>query len=379
VPAQLVVMSALPLTPNGKIDRNALPAPEFVGQRVRVAPRNAIEQALADIWQHVLDVPSVGVEDNFFELGGDSLRVLKMLSKVRACDDLPIELKLRDVIARPTIGELSGYAESDKSLDPLLLLNNRVAGVAPVFCLHAGFGTVFDYEPLARHLEGRCTVYGLQCRMLLDHAWVDDSIDAMAIDYAQYIRQKQPEGPYRLVGWSLGGTLAVLVAHELESQGQQVSLLGLVDSFVPQAGQDEPPRDWQGDLAGFLCVILGVEKSSLVVPALPAGTLQAELEPLIDEVRSAHGRHSKYADISSAELAHTFTVAMKLKALSARLAGLPETIASAQCWWAGTGAFTARVPGSRQDLGVEAGHYDILKHPDVLEGLVTRVEGTLAQ
>ncbi|WP_338744881.1 amino acid adenylation domain-containing protein [Pseudomonas putida] len=373
VPAQLVLMPALPLTPNGKIDRNALPAPEFVGQRAQVAPRNAIERALAEIWQQVLDIPSVGVEDNFFELGGDSLRVLKMLSKVRACEALPIELKLRDVIARPTIAELSGYSDKEASLDPVLLLNSRVAGVAPLFCLHAGFGTVFDYEPLARRLEGRCAVYGIQCRMLLDHTWVDDSIQAMAIDYAQYIRQKQPEGPYQLVGWSLGGSLAVLVANELESQGQKVSMLSLVDSFIPQPGQVGPDADWGDDLQGFLSVILGVDKQRLKVPTVAAGCDSAGLERVIEAVRVAQPKLSAYAEIGSAELAHTFVVAMRLKALSQQMPALPGTAADASCWWAGAGGFEGRIAGNARHIGVDAGHYDILKHREVLDGLSAMV------
>nr|WP_225778800.1 non-ribosomal peptide synthetase [Pseudomonas sp. Marseille-Q3773] len=374
VPAQLVLMPALPLTPNGKVDRNALPAPEFVGQRVQVAPRNAIERALADIWQQVLDVSSVGVEDNFFELGGDSLRVLKMLSKVRACEALPIELKLRDVIARPTIAELSGYADNEASLDPLLLLNSRVAGAPSLFCLHAGFGTVFDYEPLARRLDGRCAVYGIQCRMLLEHAWEDDSIQAMAIDYAQYIRQKQPQGPYHLLGWSLGGALAVLVAHELESQGQQVALLSLVDSFIPQPGQVAPDTDWRDDLHGFLGVMLGADRERLVVPALAADCDSDGLAQIIDAVRATQAGQSAYAEIGSAELAHTFVVAMKLKALSQQMAALPVTVAEAACWWAGSGNFDERIAGPARHASVDAGHYDILRHPEVLDGMVALLQ-----
>ncbi|AJG12081.1 non-ribosomal peptide synthetase [Pseudomonas plecoglossicida] len=372
VPAQLVLMPALPLTPNGKIDRNGLPAPEFAG-RAWVAPRNAIEQALAAIWQEVLQVEQVGVDDNFFELGGDSLRVLKMLSKVRAREDLPIELKLRDVIARPTIAELSGYASDDASLDPLLLLNSRVSASTPLFCLHAGFGTVFDYEPLARRLEGRCTVYGLQCRMLLDHAWVDDSLETMAIDYAQYIRQKQPEGPYQLAGWSLGGTLAVLVAKELESQGQRVAVLALVDSFVPSARQAVQESDWSADLRGFLAVILGVSADALVLPVVPVGSTQDALERVIETARAAQVAQSAYAEIGNADLAQTFVVAMKLKALSRQLRQLPSTEAAASCWWAGEGAHVGGISGSCQDIAVDAGHYDILEQVDVLEGVIARL------
>ncbi|MFV3291893.1 non-ribosomal peptide synthase/polyketide synthase [Pseudomonas sp. NY11955] len=369
VPTQLVLLDAMPLTPNGKIDRNALPAPDFIAQRQRVAPRNEAEQALAQIWQEVLSVEEVGIEDNFFELGGDSLRVLKMLSKVRAHSGLQLDLKLRDVMAKPTIAELSGYSEAEVSLDPVLLLNTRIANATPLFCLHAGFGTVFDYEPLARRLEGVCSVYGVQCRMLLDRAWQDESLQAMAIDYAQYIRQKQPEGPYRLAGWSLGGTLAVLVAQELERQGQAVTLLGLVDSFVPCALHDEMTEDWTDDLQGFLSVLLGVPKHQLVVPAIAVGTDVTVLQEIVEQVRADQAGQSLYADIDSAELAHTFDVAMRLKALSLKLTSLPRTKALATCWWAGRAADPAWTFATHASHAVEAGHYDILKHTEVIEGL----------
>jgi amino acid adenylation domain-containing protein/non-ribosomal peptide synthase protein (TIGR01720 family) len=369
VPTQLVLLEAMPLTPNGKIDRNALPAPDFVGQRLHRAPRNDVEQVLAQIWQAVLSVEEIGIDDNFFELGGDSLRVLKMLSSVRAHSGLALDLKLRDVMAKPTIGELSGYSVNEASLDPVLLLNTRVANATPLFCLHAGFGTVFDYEPLARRLDGVCSVYGVQCRMLLDRTWQDESLQAMAIDYAQYIRQKQPEGPYRLVGWSLGGTLAVLVTQELERQGQTVALLGVVDSFVPCALHAEVAEDWTLDLQGFLSVLLGVPKERLVVPELAVGADLPYLQGVIEQVRTAQPGQSLYAEIDSAELAHTFAVAMRLKALSLKLTSLPPTQALATCWWAGRNGDPAWTFATEASYAVEAGHYDILKQPEVIEGL----------
>jgi non-ribosomal peptide synthase domain TIGR01720/amino acid adenylation domain len=378
VPAQIVVLEAMPLTPNGKIDRNALPAPDFVGHRMHLPPRNNVEQALAQIWQEVLSVDQIGINDNFFELGGDSLRVLKMLSKVRSHVGLHLDLKLRDVMAKPTIGELSGYSSVEVDLDPVLLLNARVETATPLFCLHAGFGTVFDYEPLARRLEGVCSVYGVQCRMLLDRQWKDESLQAMAIDYAQYIRQKQPEGPYRLAGWSLGGTLAILVAQELEIQGETVAMLGLVDSFVPQATDDQTAEDWSDDLHGFLSVLLGVSKDALEVPPVPAGMGGASLQLLIEEIRSNPLGQSMYADIDSSELAHTFEVAMRLKALSLNISSLPRLKARATCWWAGhvTPAWNITV---RTSQSVAAGHYDILKHADVIEGLAAQwlLEGSM--
>ena len=54
-----------------------------------------------------------------------------------------------------------------------------------------------------------------------------------ATDYVERIRTIQPMGPYYLVGWSLGGALAMEVAHQLEQAGRNVAFLGLLDSYVP--------------------------------------------------------------------------------------------------------------------------------------------------
>jgi thioesterase domain-containing protein len=251
------------------------------------------------------------------------------------------------------------------------LLNSETAHHSPLFCLHAGFGTVFDYEPLARRLDGQRSVYGLQCRMLLDRQWDDESLASMAIDYSQYIRQQQASGPYHLMGWSLGGTLAVLVAQELESQGQRVAFLGLVDSFIP-TGEDVLSDDWSEDLRGFLAVLFGLPAESLPTVEVKATTGSTVLEHLIAQVQTGAAAQSVYAGISPEELAHTFQVAMKLKALSQQISGLPPTRAQADCWWARQ---TPDLPASnlacaRSNEQIPAGHYDILNHPDLLHRLL---------
>jgi amino acid adenylation domain-containing protein len=371
VPAQILVLSEFPLNANGKLDRKALPEPEFKGREF-IAPRNGLERALAAIWQEVLQVEHVGVTDNFFELGGDSLRILKVLSKVRASEALDIELKLRDMISKPTIAELSGFAPQDlQNLDPLLLLNSRSHHAPALFCLHAGFGTVFDYEPVARCLEGERSVYGLQCRMLLDRQWEDESLAAMAIDYAQYIRQKQAEGPYHLLGWSLGGTLAVLVAQELESQGQHVEFLGLVDSFMPAPDQANEQEDWSADLRSFLAVIFALPVEQLAPLTLTANHAVGELEAVIEQIKTQLPTVSAYASIGSDELAHTFCVAMHLKRLSIQLDALPRTTRAAHCWWAASASDLDHpdVPGSATNIRIPAGHYQMLNHPLLLTNL----------
>ena len=150
----------------------------------------------------------------------------------------------------PTIAGLLGLETQapQHMRQPLLALNRPCEAAAPLFCLHAGLGTVFDYQPLARLLQGKRTVYGLPCRMLADPAHCDVSLEQMAADYCRMIRRVQPEGPYHMLGWSLGGTLAAMVAALLEADAQTVAFLGLIDSYIP--GTDSPePDDWKRDFS----------------------------------------------------------------------------------------------------------------------------------
>ncbi|MFK3721581.1 non-ribosomal peptide synthase/polyketide synthase [Pseudomonas fulva] len=369
VPSQILVLEHLPLSPNGKVDRKALPDPSFKG-REYVAPRNALEAGLAAIWQEVLELEQVGVTDNFFELGGDSLRTLKVLSKVRNQPALGVELKLRDMMSKPTIAELSGYVDDAVAvLSPLLPLNGPVAQCEPLFCLHAGFGTVFDYEPLARRLDGVRQVIGVQCRMLLDKHWQDSSLEAMAQDYAGFIRVQQPQGPYHLLGWSLGGPLALLVARVLEGQGQCVHFVGLVDSFVP--GDHGPEDDLTEELRNFLSIILDQPPESLPAFDLSDDGSQPALEALVAQVQAHVLGSGDSPRFAAEELVHAFTVALRLKALSRHLAPLPAIECPASFWWAEDG-YGAPAQAYQRRFGqddatlIQASHFEILKQPQLL-------------
>jgi amino acid adenylation domain-containing protein len=107
VPAAFVVLDELPLTPNGKVDRKALPAPDAgdTYSAPYVAPRNATEQAICEVWQEVLRRERVGVEDNFFNLGGDSMLSIRIVSLLKSRGIL---LDVIDIFEHQTISQLSG-------------------------------------------------------------------------------------------------------------------------------------------------------------------------------------------------------------------------------------------------------------------------------
>jgi amino acid adenylation domain-containing protein/non-ribosomal peptide synthase protein (TIGR01720 family) len=108
VPAVFVLLPELPLTPNGKINRRALPAPASVRPETTeqfIAPRNAVEAVLADIWAQVLGVGRVGAADNFFELGGHSLLATRALARIN--QTFRMQLPLQAVFTAGTLAELA--------------------------------------------------------------------------------------------------------------------------------------------------------------------------------------------------------------------------------------------------------------------------------
>lgn len=108
IPTDFVFLEALPLTPSGKVNRRMLPAPEGTRQELEttfVAPRNSVEEKLAEIWIKILGIDRVGIYDRFFDLGGHSLKVTQLMFKVK--DAFQVEVSLRQFFEVPTIAGIA--------------------------------------------------------------------------------------------------------------------------------------------------------------------------------------------------------------------------------------------------------------------------------
>ncbi|BAY46057.1 peptide synthetase [Scytonema sp. HK-05] len=236
IPSIFVLLESLPLTPNGKVDRQALTVPEHripELEKTFVAPRNPLEELLARIWTEVFQSDRIGIHDDFFELGGNSFLALQLISKIN--QKLGTNISLGILFQRPTLAEIANFItkNTDASLKTTYLVPIQVKGTQPpLFCIHPVGGQVMVYQHLAACLGLDQPVYALQSCALNNPDQEHNSIDNMAVEYAQAIRQAQSDGPYFLMGWSMGGVIAVSIAKHLEQQGQRVAFVGLVDSFL---------------------------------------------------------------------------------------------------------------------------------------------------
>jgi nonribosomal peptide synthetase CepC len=102
--------------------------------------------------------------------------------------------------------------------------------IAPLFCIHPSGGFVNVYESLVHHLPSELPVYGIQSRALFEGASEHTSISEMASHYASLIREKQPSGAVKLLGFSFGGFMAMAVARLFEDAGRSIAFLGLIDA-----------------------------------------------------------------------------------------------------------------------------------------------------
>ncbi|MCO8170249.1 non-ribosomal peptide synthase/polyketide synthase [Pseudomonas sp. 21LCFQ02] len=114
VPAHLMLLEQFPLTANGKLDRRALPQPDLsAAQSDYQAPRNVVEQSLAQVWQSVLGVARVGIDDNFFALGGDSILSIQVVSRARQAG---VHFSAKDLFLHQTVRTLATAARQTERL-----------------------------------------------------------------------------------------------------------------------------------------------------------------------------------------------------------------------------------------------------------------------
>ena len=231
LPSAFVGLPALPLTANGKLDRFALPAADGQGlaQQSYAAPQGEIEQAIASVWSELLKVERVGRYDNFFDLGGYSLLVFQVIEQLK---DLGYPADLQDVLLAQGLSDLAQLIESKRDTQPVhpqWIAIRRGGSRRPLVFIHEPSGEVLSYERPARQIDAEVGIYGIRAER--SAVGPDSRNEDLAASYVQILRAAQPQGPYRLAGWSAGGVLALEVARQLIAQGQRVEFLGLIDSW----------------------------------------------------------------------------------------------------------------------------------------------------
>jgi amino acid adenylation domain-containing protein len=238
IPAAFVPLTEIPRFPNGKVDFNALPAhgsdrPDL--EEGFVAPRDSLEEKLANVWRQVLGLDKVGVHDNFFNLGGHSLLAVRLFAEIEKLTGW--NLPVLTLFQSPTIKELADIIRRTQSSEQRSsILTVQPHGTRPpLFLVHgAGGGMLWGYANLAKHLGADQPVYVFNSQGAASDVELT-TIEEMAGQYVRELRAFQPHGPYHLGGYCFGGLVAYEMAQQLVAEGQEVALLGLMNAMPPNS------------------------------------------------------------------------------------------------------------------------------------------------
>ncbi len=246
IPRRFVRHEHLPRTSHGKVDRAAAaelpigpdpsaPSPDAVG-----ADRGFVAVVLSS-WRSVLDRDDIDRHADFFDLGGDSLAAVEIVSMVG--DALGRRVPIAALLSGRTPGGMAALLDDTAPSEPTTstnppeafqLITLRAGGPdGPIVVMTPAWDDVFGYRELARALPDDHTVVALVYVEQRGYPVVT-SVNELVAAFLPHARSAIGEHRAAVVlGWSIGGVVAVELAQQLAASGSRVDLLALIDTFFP--------------------------------------------------------------------------------------------------------------------------------------------------
>lgn len=271
IPFAIVRLDAFPLSPNGKLDRKTLPQPVLQAREEKtfLPPIDNEERLLAACWSDLLGVSRIGRDDDFFELGGHSIHAIQLMMKLK---NQGIAIEMKTLLSHATLRQQanairSGYhaetpAASPPPLQKLLQHMNRSqtefrllqplnvhTASREMWMVHPAIVGCEIYQDLALSLEGKMNVIGINNYNLFNQPAVS-ALPALAAYYLQHMLQRglPQDRPVYLLGWSLGGIIALEIAAQLERAGYRHIHVFVLDSLYQTAVQQRVTPGMLGSL-----------------------------------------------------------------------------------------------------------------------------------
>ncbi len=257
MPNEIIELSAFPLSINGKIDRKALFLIETPVQgNLTKEVFEGVEKQLKQLCENILDIKISNPKDNFFELGAESLSMAQLLfhlsqeynrnvtvgnfysdptleNLVRIINDehTPEDRLLVDHINQSyKLFDSSKVDNLSELKNPLSLIKLKDGTGNPLFLAPGMLGNAFFFIEFAKNLHTDNPVYVFEYPARTDGSLVAESMEELATYFLTNIKQIQPSGDYKFLGFSFGGRLVFEITKQLEVRNDKISFLTIIDS-----------------------------------------------------------------------------------------------------------------------------------------------------
>jgi pyochelin synthetase len=249
VPGHIEVLPKIPLSGNGKVDRASLKKRMeitiYCNGVPEEAPQDDLEARIAGIWAAALNRDTIGRDENFYIAGGDSLVVAQVIANMREkleeAGSWEWERLMREMLQTPTVADIAkklrlksqvSSADSNKDslnpVSPLVVLAEGKQPHGPVKVLfHNGTGTLTAYNSLLPYLINDPNrtekivgfTFGDEKEYLSNP--YDKTIESLGQKYGDLLLQQEASG-YKLIGYCIGGLIALETARVLMEAGARV-------------------------------------------------------------------------------------------------------------------------------------------------------------
>ncbi|MDD2962913.1 MAG: amino acid adenylation domain-containing protein [Bacteroidales bacterium] len=246
VPALYSRVDQFPKTPNGKIDRKALALNVSDYHSELDYSEDELtddEKQLIALWKDVLHRDRLSVDENFFDAGGDSLVAVRLIVKVEK--EFGKRLPLASLFQSGTVRSMARLLENPdhaKGNWRSLVAIRPGGSRKPLFLVHAAGLNLLLYNTVVNKLHPDQPVYGLQARGLDGSEEPLYTLPEIATHYINEIESVDPDGPYALAGFCMGGTIAWEMACQLTSKGKEVAFIGLFETIAYRVPEIKPNR-----------------------------------------------------------------------------------------------------------------------------------------
>jgi len=339
----------------------------------------------------------VSDDTDFIDAGIDSLTMAELRNRINKV--LPTPISAAAIFANSTVNALSahirGVLQSAPARDSTMTAPKQpqtdvgVVVLGPkhnerrLFCIPGIGNNIFEFQHLSES--------GLQatiCVLPRDGQGAPNGVDEITWSASQNLKRMKDvssHGPYALVGYSFGGTIAVEMAHQLIQAGEEVASLTLIDA-IPWRSDDAErfERATYSAMFDTLFEALGVPESTSTafyqrIKGLANSHALSQFREVIADVKTSDRLQATFADQMFEEFSRTARIRYTPPT---RLGDLRITLCKAKrhldaiSRWTGTTVLDPRLKGRAYGwdgilaneidvVDVDCSHFAIVRRPAV--------------